>query len=54
MEYYLQLLEALEEYEFIFEGEPVEKELLRDWCARCAALERRIEYLTEKIKQTSS
>jgi hypothetical protein len=51
MEYYLQLLEALDEYEFVLDGEPpTGKELIRDWCTRCAVLERRIGLLTEKLK----
>ena len=50
MEYYLQLLEALDDYEFILDGEPpVGNELIREWCARCAQIEHRIEWLTEKL-----
>jgi len=53
MEYYLQLLEALDEYEFILDGEPpTGKELIREWCDRCATIERRIQYLTEALKDS--
>jgi hypothetical protein len=53
MEYYLQLLEALDEYDAIMEQEPVTNEMIQEWCARSSALERRIFYLTEKCRTSS-
>jgi len=48
MEYYLQLLEALDEYENVISQEPrIGVEDIYYWSVRCAKLERRIEQLTE-------
>jgi hypothetical protein len=48
MEYYLQLLEALDEYEDVISQEPrIGVEDIYYWSVRCAKVERRIEQLTE-------
>ena len=49
MEYYLELLEALDEYDMILENEPTDKESLRDWSTRCGILERRIRWLFSQV-----
>jgi len=53
MEFYLQLLEALDEYENIIFQEPrIGVEDIYYWSVRCAAVERRIEQLTEILAKS--
>ena len=52
MEYFLQLLEALDEYEILLESEPITgSEDIQDWCRETNILERRIEWLTATVKE---
>jgi len=53
MEYYLQLLEALDEYEDVISQEPrIGVEDIYYWSVRCAAVERRIKQLTEILTKS--
>ena len=55
MEYFLQLLEALDEYGIMFNAEPAGgMEEIHEWTNRCAVLERRIWFLTDKCKEIES
>lgn len=51
MEYYLQLMEAIEEYECVFWNEPTGMEALYAWSVQCAEIERRIRRLQEIVRR---